>query len=80
MGLGDVKLLAMIGAFLGWRGVLLTLLLGAGSGAVLGVALIASGCGRRDTELPFGTFLAAGALVALFWGDALTALLGWRMP
>ena len=80
MGRGDVKLLAMVGAFLGWRGVLLTLVLGAGAGAVLGLVLIASGRGRRDTELPFGTFLAGGALVVLFWGEALTRLLGWRLP
>ncbi len=80
MGRGDVKLLAMIGAFLGWRGVLLTLVLGAGAGAVLGLGLIATGRGRRDTELPFGSFLVAGALVVLFYGDALTRLLGWRLP
>jgi len=80
MGLGDVKLLAMIGAFLGWRGVLLTLLLGAGAGAAVGLTLIATGRGRRDTELPFGTFLAAAALVALFWGEGFMLLLGWRLP
>ena len=61
MGLGDVKLLAMIGAFLGWRGMLLTLGVGATAGALVGLALIATGRGRRDTELPFGTFLCAAA-------------------
>jgi leader peptidase (prepilin peptidase)/N-methyltransferase len=77
MGLGDVKLLAMIGAFLGWRGVLLTLGLAATAGALLGLALIGLGRGRRDTELPFGTFLAGAAAVVLFCGNTLLVLLGW---
>jgi leader peptidase (prepilin peptidase) / N-methyltransferase len=77
MGLGDVKLLAMIGAFLGWRGVLLTLGLAATAGALLGLTLIAVGRGRRDTELPFGTFLAGAATVVLFAGNVLFVLLGW---
>jgi leader peptidase (prepilin peptidase)/N-methyltransferase len=77
MGLGDVKLLAMIGAFLGWRGVLLTLGLGATAGAAFGVGLIALGKGRRDTELPFGTFLAGAAALVLFAGPSLLGLLGW---
>lgn len=77
MGQGDVKLLAMIGAFLGWRGVLLSLVLGATSGAAIGIGLVAAGRGSRDTELPFGTFLCAGALAALMWGDGLARALGW---
>jgi len=80
MGLGDVKLLAMIGAFLGWRGMLLTLGVGATAGALVGIALIVAGRGRRDTELPFGTFLAAAALVVLFAGGSLVRLLGWTLP
>ncbi len=77
MGLGDTKLLAMIGAFLGWRGALLTLGLAATAGAAVGIALIAAGRGRRDTELPFGTFLAGAAAVVLFAGPALLLALGW---
>jgi leader peptidase (prepilin peptidase)/N-methyltransferase len=80
MGLGDVKLLAMIGAFLGWRGVLLTLGLAATAGALLGLTLIALGRGRRDTELPFGTFLAFAAMIVLFAGDRLLIVLGWVRP
>ena len=80
MGLGDVKLLAMIGAFLGWRGMLLTLGVGATAGALVGLALIATGRGRRDTELPFGTFLCAAAGVVLFAGGAMMRLLGWIRP
>ena len=77
MGLGDVKLRAMIGAFLGWRGMLLTLGLGATAGAAVGLTLIASGRGRRDTELPFGTFLAGAAAAVLLAGDVLARALGW---
>jgi leader peptidase (prepilin peptidase)/N-methyltransferase len=77
MGLGDVKLLAMIGSFLGWRGALLTVGLGATAGAAVGVTLIALGRGRRDTELPFGTFLAGAAAVVLFAGRPLLLVLGW---
>jgi leader peptidase (prepilin peptidase) / N-methyltransferase len=77
MGLGDVKLLAMIGAFLGWRGALLTIGLGSCVGAVFGIALIATGKGGRDTELPFGVFLSLGAVAALFFGPELARALGW---
>jgi leader peptidase (prepilin peptidase) / N-methyltransferase len=77
MGLGDVKLLAMIGAFLGWRGVLLTLGLGSLLGAVVGLSLIALRRSRMDSELPFGTFLALAAGVALFSSPNLYVLLGW---
>ncbi len=80
MGLGDSKLLAMIGAFLGWRGTLLTLGLAATAGAAVGIVLIASGKARRDTELPFGTFLASAAAVVLFAGRALLVSLGWMRP
>ncbi len=71
MGGGDIKLLAMIGAFLGWRGIPVTLLLASLLGTIIGVSLmIARG---RDTKMaiPFGPFLAVGAACALFWGDAL---------
>ena len=71
MGLGDVKMLAMVGAFLGWKGVLVTLFFASLSGAAIGLALIAAGRGGMKSRLPFGTFLAAGAVVALFWGPAL---------
>lgn len=73
MGLGDVKMLAMVGAFLGWKGVLVTLFFGSLLGAVLGLTLIATGRGGMKSRLPFGTFLAAGAAIALFWGRSLAA-------
>ena len=69
LGMGDVKLLAMIGAFLGWKLVLLTLVLASFSGSLIGVALIASKRGDMKYALPFGTFLAIGAVVSAAWGS-----------
>jgi leader peptidase (prepilin peptidase) / N-methyltransferase len=71
LGMGDVKMLAMIGAFLGWQLMLLTLVLGSLAGSVIGVALMAARRGTMKTALPFGTFLAVGALVAAVAGDAI---------
>lgn len=78
MGLGDVKMLALIGAFLGWRGVLVALFFAALTGAATGLALMwTGGTGMQDglkTKLPFGSFLALGGLVALFAGHEIA---GW---
>ncbi len=71
MGMGDVKMLAMVGAFLGWQAVLLTLVLASLSGAVIGLALIVGQRGSMKYALPFGTFLALGALVAMLVGQPL---------
>jgi leader peptidase (prepilin peptidase)/N-methyltransferase len=68
LGMGDVKLLAMIGAFLGWKLVLLTLIFASFTGSLAGGLLIASGRGSMKYALPFGTFLAVGALFASTWG------------
>jgi leader peptidase (prepilin peptidase)/N-methyltransferase len=73
MGLGDVKMLAMVGAFLGWQGVLVTVLLASATGAALGLGLVAAGRLELGSKLPFGVFLSAGALVALFAGPAMVA-------
>ena len=67
MGGGDIKLLAMVGAFLGWRAALLTIMIGALTGSIVGVSLIVFKILRRDEYIPFGPFLALGALVALFF-------------
>jgi leader peptidase (prepilin peptidase)/N-methyltransferase len=69
LGMGDVKLLAMIGAFLGWKLVLLTLVFASLTGSLAGGLLIASGRGGMKYALPFGTFLAVGALFAATWGE-----------
>ena len=71
LGMGDVKMLAMIGAFLGWKAVLVTLVLSSFSGAAIGMALIAAQRGGMKLALPFGTFLAVGALAAMLVGDPL---------
>jgi leader peptidase (prepilin peptidase)/N-methyltransferase len=73
MGGGDIKLLAMIGAFLGWRAVLVTLLLGSFTGALIGIGLIALRGADARVPIPFGPFLALGALCALFFGEPLIA-------
>jgi leader peptidase (prepilin peptidase)/N-methyltransferase len=70
MGLGDVKMMAMAGAFLGVQRALLTILLGSLLGSIIGVAVIAIGRKGRDFELPFGTFLGAGAMLVVFFGSA----------
>ena len=69
LGMGDVKMLAMIGAFLGWKLMLVTLVLASFAGSVIGVGVIALGRGGMKAALPFGTFLAVGALTAAVVGD-----------
>jgi leader peptidase (prepilin peptidase)/N-methyltransferase len=71
MGMGDVKMLAMIGAFLGWKAVIVTMVLSSLSGALVGFLLLVTQKGTMRYQLPFGTFLAAAALVASLFGDAL---------
>jgi leader peptidase (prepilin peptidase) / N-methyltransferase len=76
MGGGDIKLLAMIGAFLGWEAIPVTLMLASLTGSLVGLGLIL--LRGRDTRMPipFGPFLAAGAVCTLFFGDA---LLDWYL-
>jgi leader peptidase (prepilin peptidase)/N-methyltransferase len=71
LGMGDVKMLAMIGAFLGWKLVILTLVLSSFLGSIVGVFVLV---GRKESlkyAMPFGTFLAVGAFVAAVAGDAI---------
>jgi leader peptidase (prepilin peptidase) / N-methyltransferase len=74
MGLGDVKMMLMAGAFLGAKRTLLTILAGSVLGSVLGVAVILARRKGADYELPFGTFLGAGALLVVFFG---TPVVNW---
>ena len=71
MGFGDFKLLAAIGAWLGWQMLPLTILLSSFVGAVVGVALIVLAKRGRNVPIPFGPYLAAAGLLALFWGKPL---------
>jgi leader peptidase (prepilin peptidase)/N-methyltransferase len=68
MGLGDVKMMLMAGAFLGVKRVLLTIFVGAVLGSVLGILFILVRRKGSDYELPFGTFLGAAALLVVFYG------------
>lgn len=68
MGYGDFKLLAAIGAWLGWKMLPLVILLSSFIGAVVGIALIVLARHGRSVPIPFGPYLAGGGLVALFWG------------
>ena len=68
MGYGDFKLLAAIGAWLGWQLLPLVILLSSVVGAVVGTIFILSAGHSKNTTLPFGPYLAGGGLIALFWG------------
>ena len=71
MGHGDFKLLAMVGAWLGWEVLPLVILLSSATALVTGGTLIALGCQKRNSPMPFGPFLAAAAWLCLLFGDAL---------
>ncbi len=77
MGGGDVKMMAMVGAFTGWKGVFLTTLVGSLTGSIVGIALMVFKGRGRKSKIPFGPFLAAGSLVTLFFGRI---ILDWYFP
>ena len=72
MGYGDFKLLAALGAWTGWQGLPVPILLSSVVGAAVGIAIIAIRGHDRNIPIPFGPYLAAGGWVALLWGDQLT--------
>jgi leader peptidase (prepilin peptidase)/N-methyltransferase len=74
MGGGDIKMMAMIGALMGWKAVLLTTFLGSLAGSVVGVFMILFKGKGRKTKIPFGPFLALGALLTLLWGQEVLRL------
>jgi leader peptidase (prepilin peptidase)/N-methyltransferase len=76
MGMGDWKMAAMLGAFLGWRRLVLTVFLGSMLGSLVGLLLIGFWGGSGRTKIPFGTFLGLGAIAAVFVGDFLIAWYG----
>lgn len=78
MGYGDFKLLALLGAWLGWQPLLLVILLASGVGAMVGLLLLVTKRLQQGVPMPFGPFLAAAGWIALLWGAPLTtAYLGF---
>ena len=73
LGMGDVKMLAMIGAFLGWKLMLVTLIVASFLGSIVGVMMIVADRRNLKYALPFGSFLAVAALLASVTGDAMLA-------
>jgi leader peptidase (prepilin peptidase)/N-methyltransferase len=73
MGFGDFKLLAAIGAWLGWKMLPLVILASSLVGAVVGIALIIVARRGRDVPIPFGPYLCGAGLIALVWGQSLVA-------
>lgn len=78
MGLGDAKMLAMVGAFLGWREMLVTLLVASLAGSLVGGAMVAASRDNLKYALPFGTFLAFGALLSTHVARPLIRWYLWR--
>ena len=69
MGGGDVKLAAMVGAFLGWKYIIISLFLGFFLGALAGIILILSKIKSREDDIPFGPFIVLGSFITLLWGE-----------
>jgi prepilin signal peptidase PulO-like enzyme (type II secretory pathway) len=75
MGGGDIKMMAMLGAFLGWQKVLFIFVAGAAIGLVVSLVLmLVSSRLRKERVVPFGPFLASAAIIAITWGDYLIDL------
>jgi leader peptidase (prepilin peptidase)/N-methyltransferase len=72
MGGGDVKLLAMIGAFLGWQRSLLTFFIAPFFGAVIGIFTLVT---KKDHTIPYGPFLSLAAVISILWADQIVRLL-----
>ncbi|NWF51720.1 MAG: prepilin peptidase [Nitrospirae bacterium] len=69
MGGGDIKMMAMVGALSGWKGVFFTTFFGSLAGTIIGIFTMLSKGNPKDTKIPFGPFLALGALITLFFGQ-----------
>ena len=72
LGFGDVKYAAMVGAFLGWKNLILMLIIASFLGSIIGISLIyLSGKKGKSTYIPFGPFLTVGAWIAIYFGEDL---------
>ena len=69
MGGGDIKMMAMVGAFMGWKAILLTTFIGSLSGSIVGLFLMSVKGKGRQSRIPFGPFLSLGSLITLFFGN-----------
>ena len=75
MGLGDVKMMFMVGAYLGWRLTILTIFIGVLSGSLIGIVIMMKQKDRNmQMLLPFGVFLGVGSIIALLYGSH---IVGW---
>ncbi|MCF8009133.1 MAG: prepilin peptidase [Halanaerobiales bacterium] len=76
MGLGDVKLIGMIGVFIGWRYALVSIFIGALFGSLYGIYMMVIGNMDRKTKIPFGPFISLGAVIMILYGNL---LIGWYL-
>lgn len=81
MGMGDVKLMGAIGAFLGWQSVLFTLMISSFLGAIVGISLVLSGKKEMQSRIPYGPYIALAALIWILWGPSLwNGYINWLLP
>jgi len=81
MGMGDVKLLGAIGAFLGWEAIVFTIMLSSFFGSIVGVSLVAAGKKEMQSRIPYGPYLALAAVIWMLWGPTIwNAYVSWMMP
>ena len=71
MGFGDVKLLAAIGAFFGWRAILFTVMASSFVGTIVGLTLVLKQRKKMKSRIPYGPYLALGAVIWALWGQAI---------
>ena len=77
MGFGDVKFMAAIGAFLGWKAVIFTLMISSVIGSIVGLGTIALGKREWSSRLPYGPYIAIAATICIFWGRQILQLWNW---
>lgn len=77
MGLGDVKFMAAIGAFLGWKSVIFTLMISSVIGSIVGLSSIALGKRAWSSRIPYGPYIAIAATICIFWGHQIIDLWNW---